>query len=278
MSLREIQELFWRAIAWPTGVQDFLDRSDDATRRTFAATFAETPDFDRVARMTVYAEAYFWRLYEVLADQLELTAWIAGGPRFHDFVTDYLLQHPSHDPDVRRFAAAVPAALREHALERSIPGLADVAAVEWALVQAIDGPDDALLPAQALAAIPADAWPSLRLHAVRTATLVPCRPDFDALRRARTAGDAPPSPLALGDPPRSILVWRKPDLDVYTRTVDPAEAAALAALLDARTFADLCHAATGIDAAPQVVVQWLHRWLRDGLVRRIEEDTHLPGR
>jgi hypothetical protein len=269
VTLREIQELFWRAIAWPTGVEDFLARADEPTRRAFAETFADTPGFDRVARVNVYADAYFWRLYEVVVDQLDVTAWLAGGPRFHDFVTDYVLHHPSQNPDVRRFAAGVPAALREHALERECPGIADVAAVEWAIVSAVDGPDDALLSAQALASLPPDRWPTTRFAAVRTARLVVCRLDFDALHRAALAGESPPKSPPLADPPRMILVWRRPSLDVHTRTVAAPEARALAALLRGRTFAELCDAAAGptaSEASPRSIVGFVQRWLTDGLL------------
>jgi hypothetical protein len=262
VTLREIQELFWRAIAWPTGVEAFLAQADDATQRAFAATFADTPDFDRVSRMRVYAEAYFWRLYEVVVDQLPLTAWLAGGPRFHDFVTDYVLHHPSHDPDIRRFAASLPAVLRDHPLERDLPGLADVAAVEWAIVSAVDAPDDALLTADALSTVEASQWPTRRLHAVRTASLVVCRPDFHALMTLKATDAPPPSTIPLAD--HTILVWRQPNLDVHYRPLAPSEARALQALLAGHTFADLCNAAA--EATPQRVVHWLHRWLRDGLL------------
>jgi hypothetical protein len=270
VTLRATQELFWRVIAWPTGVEDFLAHADEATRRAFADTFASSEGFDRVARMNVYANAYFWRLHEVIVDQLELTAWLAGGPRFHDFVTDYVLQHPSRDADVGRFAAGLPEALRQHALQRAIPGIADVAAVEWAIVSAIDGPDDDVLHADALAAIAPERWPALRLHAVRTASLHACRLDFAALHRAREAGEAPPDPPASHD--HAILVWRTPDLDVHYRSVAPPEARALHALLDAGTFGELCEAAAGPradEASPAAVVAWLRRWLHDGLVAHV---------
>jgi hypothetical protein len=267
MTLRATQELFWRAIAWPTGVADFLAHADEATRRAFADTFASSDGFDRVARMNVYANAYFWRLHEVVVVELELTAWLAGAPRFHDFVTDYVLQHPSRNEDVGRFAAGIPEALREHALERAVPGLADVAAVEWAIVCAIDGPDDHVLQADALAAIPTAHWPALQLHAVRTASLLECRLDFAALHRAMESAEAPPASPASSD--HAILVWRRPDLDVHYRSVAPPEARALRALLDARTFSELCDAAAGPradEATPASVVAWLRRWLHDGLV------------
>lgn len=267
MNLREVQALFWRAIAWPTGVRDFLEHADEKTRRAFAEVFAGTEEFDAVARMSVYADGYFWRLHGVVVDQLPVTAWLAGAERFHDFVTDYVLARPSHDPDVRRFAAGIPEALREHALQRAQPGLAEVAAIEWAIVLAIDGPDDAVLRPEDLAAIPVASWPELSLQAVRTAALLPCPLDFASLVAAKESGEPPPAAVERVAPPHEILVWRRPTLAVHWRVVDAAESAALSALLRGCTFAEMCSATP--DGSAERVVALLQRWLADGLLARL---------
>ena len=263
MKLAEIQQLFWRAISWPTGIDDFLDKADDATRQAFAATFAETESFSRPDRLRVYAEAYFWRLFEVTADQFDITAWLAGPRRFHNFVTDYVLARPSRGPDVRQFAAGVPEALAAHDLARHRPGIEDIAAVQWAILQAVTAPDEPRLTAEALAQRPQAAWPTMRLQAVASAQLVPCRLDFTALHTAHAAEEAPPD-LPLQEP-TSYLVWRRPDLNVYHRALEPTHARALAALLRADTFEAICNAT----ASPQTAANWLREWLTDGLVRAL---------
>ena len=124
MSLRETQELFWRAITHPTGVTDFLESADETTRRAFEAIFAETPEFSRRERVDVYADGYFHRLHGVLADQFEVGRHLLGADRFNDLVTDYLLAHPSDDPDIRRIGARFPAFARAHAFAEAVPALA----------------------------------------------------------------------------------------------------------------------------------------------------------
>lgn len=266
MNLRDTQQLLWRAITWPTGVEAFLRHADPQTRRAFADTFAQTPVFRREARVQVYAEAYFWRLYEVIVDQYPVTAWLAGEARFHDFVTDFVLAHPSRTPDIRRFACGLADALRQHALERHQPGLADVAAVDWAINDAVDLADESRLATADLAALAPERWPAARFGLTRTATLLPCALPYSALRRAWSADEPAPTPQTA---PGVVLVWRQSDHDVYQRTLDAPEARAVACLQNNGTFAEVCDAAAGpttTDASAHDVAQWLQRWLTDDLL------------
>ncbi|MBV1859957.1 MAG: DNA-binding domain-containing protein [Nannocystaceae bacterium] len=265
MTLQETQALLWAAIRWPTGVEDFLAQSDVKTRRVFAQTFAQTPTLGRVPRVQIYAEAYFWRLYEVAADQYPVTAWLAGPPAFHDFVTDFVLAHPSRTPDIRRFAAGIADMLCSHALGHAQPGLAQVAAVDWAISDALDMADEDRLGPATLESVPPRSWPCARFGLTKTAQLLPCSLPYSVLRRAWA--DEQPVP-AFEESKRTVLVWRQADNDVFQRTLGVAEARALGALAAGNTFAQACDAAAGreaTDASPADVAHWLRRWLDDDL-------------
>lgn len=265
MTLAQMQTLLWTAMRWPTGVDDFLAQASVETRRAFAETFAETPAFSREARVQVYAEAYFWRLYEVAVDQYPVTAWIAGGPPFHDFITDFVLASPSTTPDIRKFAAGVADALRAHRLGHANPGLADIAAVDWAIGDAVDMRDEVRLSAEALQSVPPASWPAARFGFTHTASLLPCAAPYSQLRAA-WAQEHPIPAFELGS--RQVLVWRQASGDVYQRTLEDAEARALDCLFGGGTFADACDAAAGPhanEASPADVARWLRRWLGDEL-------------
>jgi uncharacterized protein (UPF0276 family) len=260
-SLAATQALFWRLITSPRGVADHVAvHGDDEVERTFL----DTPAFDRVARLEVYADAYFWRLLGVAREMFPLTAWLLGRERFHDLVTDYLLVHPSTEPDIGRVGDALPSFVAGH--RYAVDGLAEIAAIELADAVALHGADDRPATRAELGAIPAEAWPALHLRAVATARLLPCRLDLDALEASRAAGGSPPvDPAALpgardGD---HILVWRRGHA-TRRRAVGPAEAAALAGLLTdgGASFAALCASAD----TPATAAAWLARWVDDGLV------------
>lgn len=275
MSLAEIQQLFWRAITWPTGIDDFLAQTDASTREAFERTFAGTKGFEARERMQVYAEAYFWRLFEVLREQFERTAWLCGPDPFHDLVTDYLLAQPSTEPDISLIGRSFPAFVESHPQERRRPGLSDVARLEWQIFETIDREDEPALAAPSLASVPLERWPQLRFIVRSTTHLVPCRLPFSALAAAHERGEPPPSAHQTPSESAAVLVWRE-GFGVLHRTPSPAEARALASLVNGRSFAEICDAAAGVranEATPQDVVRWLHRWLRAGLVRDVRIDA-----
>ena len=258
MSLADDQALLWRAITWPTGVADFLARTDDHTRAAFARAFAETPAFDRIARVGVYAEAYFWRLHGVLTDHFGLVAWLCGPARFHNLVTDYVLACPSIYPDIRRYGERFPGFVATHP---DTAGFADVAAIEWAMVRALDAPDEPCASIEDLQTVPLPDWPALELRAVATARVHACALPFTALWQAHARAPAPtepPRPLAH---PVDVLVWRA-GFDVLHREIAADEAQAIAALVGGIRFDALCEVVGSAD----MVVAWLQRWLADGLV------------
>lgn len=275
MTLREIQDLMFAALRWPTGVSDFLENSSEETRRAFEHTFAQTREFDRVARVQVYADAYFWRLADVAVDQYPATAFAAGAKPFHNFLTDFVLAHPSTTPDVRHFAAGLSAALRKHPLATRVPGIAALAALERAVIVAVDAPDELLVRRQDLAEIPLEAWPSLVFQLAATVAVLECPLDYAALR---DAADASPPPLHRSlpqpHPGQHFVVWRGPDFDVYHRRLDSAETHALLEVQRGGTWSSVCATAAQLDASvdAQTAAQWLARWVDDGMLRRAKSE------
>jgi hypothetical protein len=267
VELREIQRLFWRAITWPTGVDDFLAHTDPETRRAFHEVFRATPELSAAARVGVYAESYYWRIEDVLRDQFRVTAWACGDVDFHDLCTDYVLERPSTSGDVRRVGQAFPAYVRAHPIAARVPGIDDVAAIEWSAVVAIDAPDVPKMRAEDLAQVAACDWPAMRLCAVAGVAVHESRLPYAAMWHARERGGPRELPAPCS-PPQHVLVWRC-GLEVFHRTTSTAEAGALAALVRGASFQDVCAAAvagghTQTDAGP--MVDWLRRWLADGLV------------
>ncbi len=262
MSLAELealQALFSRAIVHPEGIDAFLAEADPATRAAFDAAFDGTAEFDARLRMGVYADAYFWRLHDVLLDHFSLVAWILGPAGFRNLATDYVLQRPSEDPDVRRFGARLPAFLGGHPLADRVPGIDELAAIEWAMVRALDVPHAPLLQRAALAELPPEGWPALQVRAVASMFVGPCQHDFGALWADHLASPTPERAPAAG-PANRVLVWRQ-GLAVMHRPLDPAEADALTRVREGVAFAGLCEH-TDASAA----VAWLSRWLDDGLL------------
>jgi hypothetical protein len=248
--LRELQGLFWRSIsAGADGVAPaLLDASEPSATLSAAA------------RLQVYADAYFWRLRDVLAEDFPRVAAILGAERFEDLVRDYLRKHPSRHPSVRHPGRALAAAIVEHA---DLPRyLADLARLEWARREVFDAPDSEPLAVDALRAVdPAD-WPRLRLTPIPALAVV--RADWP-VHEAWAGTDA-----AMVAAATSIRVWRGEDYRVYHALMHARDAAALDRLIAGEPFGAICAAFDDLpprDGAERATAL-LARWLEDGLIAR----------
>jgi uncharacterized protein (UPF0276 family) len=276
----EAQDLLWQAISFPTGVADMLATVSSSERDRYTELFAESSSFSRVQRLEVYANDYYWRLAGVLELHFPAVAWMLGHLQFHNLVTDYVLVSPSREPDLRRYSRDVPSFLEKHEAGIREPELVEVARIELDRVELLDLADEHPLSATALQSIELERWPTLRFATSQAARLRstsrPFTPMFALCREGDSLVDArrrhPPQP-------GHTLIWRR-DLTVYHRDVEADEARALLALLDGRTFLEVCAAASGADdldgvagdaAGPTQVAEWLRRWIDDGLILTIEE-------
>lgn len=220
---------------------------------------------ERAHRLRIYADAYRLRLVQVLAEDYPALRAALGAEAFGRLCTRYVYAHPSRHPSVRWFGAGLAAWLRDTGQPEARVALARF---EWAQGELFDAPDVSPCGVSALQAVPADAWPSLRL------ALVP------ALRLLDDVGNAPDRAVAVAEghaAPRwrrrrtTWLLWRQ-DLDVHWRALPGDEARALAGVAAGATFADWCGGLGGPQPAWRAA-GLLKRWLADGLIADIRTDA-----
>ena len=267
-ALSRLQERFFRLVLAPRGVGPEVPalEADDPEGVPLLRWIRAPDEAGAVRRLDVYANMYFFRLLDVLRGDYPKLAAVLGDAATHNLCTDYVLCHPSDNPSLRHFGRHLPGFLRKHSLLDLRPDLADLAALEWARVQALDVVDEAVLERAAVAALPADAWASHVFPSVRSARLLRLAHSVDQVWAAIERGNAAPpaSPR-----PTHLLVWRR-DLVVYHRAVEPGEAPALERILSAQPFAAVCQAlvAEGVstEAATHTALGLLLRWIDEGLL------------
>jgi hypothetical protein len=138
----------WRLIAAPSGVEPVAG----LLRGDANASSAE--------RLGVYANAYFARLHDCLAEDFGATARALGSDAFHDLVKTYLMIHPPQRPSLHHAGTH----LAEHLatppfaaiFARRCSYAADLARLEWAIARAFTAPDAPVLERAALAAVAPD--------------------------------------------------------------------------------------------------------------------------
>lgn len=248
MSLRELQEGFWHAIASAPGE---LRASPELVRLVVPGE-----RLDAAGRLDVYADMYWHRILDVLAEDFACTARLAGDEAFVALAREYLRCRPSREPSIARVGEAFAAFLETHSVAGAPRYLAGVARLEWARVAAFDARDATPLTLPDLADLPPEDWPELALAPVPSLAVHDFAWPVERALAADFAGELP-------DEATTVRVWRSGWL-VYHATVDATERAALELLERRATFAEIGEAC----AEPEVAASLLARWLEDGIVLR----------
>ena len=219
------------------------------------AHIAVAGELSPAERVAVYATSYLARLHDALAEDFPATDALLGHERFHAAALEYARMHPSTSPDLADFGGGFAASLPAGAAR-------DLAALEWARVEAFRAADAAPLEAARLEAIAPDRWASLRFVAHPSLRLVHAAFRVDAAWRSADAGGALSPPVAESG---ALRVWRE-GTTVYHAWMEPAEAAALSALAAGEAFATAAErVASTLAADPETAATTLATLLRDWL-------------
>jgi hypothetical protein len=270
------QRRIWRWLTAPSGVRTALAEEGDPDGASLAALVRGDARCSALARLEIYANAYFQRVHDALAEDYAALVAALGTGWFHDLVTAYLLAHPPAHPSLRfagsELACFLDADPGAAPFRRRFPFAADLARLEWALSFAFDAADAEPLQREDLAAIPLAEWEHLAfaVHpSVQTLRLdwpVPAlREAFDAHGAAHVR--APASPEA-----SAVVVWRRGER-VFFRSAEPLELELLEAAREGARFGALCGRAArevGEAAAPARAASWLAAWVGAGLLAQPE--------
>ena len=128
--LARTQQLVWQLITAPAGVEDGIRRlRQQRALEGDDLSFLVAPGrkLDPTEQLGIYADMYFYRLRDCLAEDFPRLASHLGEVGFHNLVTDYLWAHPSEHPSLRELGRRLPGFLARHELAATHPGAADLA-------------------------------------------------------------------------------------------------------------------------------------------------------
>lgn len=277
-TLADTQRLFWKLMTVPEGVATALSAPGDGAARLRAAVEAQIIDhvgLTAVERLDLYANMYFYRLHDCLAEDFRAVATVVGPEQFHNLITDYLLVHPSTHPSLRFAGRHLPQMLATHMLSARWPFVADLARLEWAILDAFDAPDARAVRHGELEAIPPSDWPAicLRLHpSVQLLDLAWAVQDVWAQVDRGKPIERP------AETPTALAVWRS-DFRVFHRPMSAWERAAVVCVRDGGTFGAVCESVAQMlpaDDAVSTVLGGLRRWVSDGLLAPIRSIPIAP--
>lgn len=221
-------------------------------------------------RLGVYRSGYRGRLVECLADDYPAVKHLCGEDGFEAIVHRYIEAHPSRSPSLNRFGRS----MADFLVSSGMAGaafVADLARLEWALVEAIHAAHaDPLSPGR-LAAVAPGAWESTRLRAAPSVQVLRFDHPVDAYYQAwRDGRSADVADVAGG---ASATLVHRHGWVVWRRDLTPAMARVLEALLGGASLGEsvaLAACAGSTPSAPSDVTAWFQDWVAGGVFADVE--------
>lgn len=224
-------------------------------------------------RVAAYAGGYRARLVEALGITYPVLRQRLGDGEFERRMHAYIEAAPSRHYSIRYYGEGVAASLDGD------PLLSGIARWEWLLAEVFDAPDDEPFHADRVAAIPADAWPGLRLRLRSSARRITV--DRRAVSAWRTANGQAPKPdgvpdgapdAAPGAQAAQWIAWRR-GIATFFRSLDATETVAIDAVLAGEPFGELCERLALVLPAEEVAMRaasLLRGWIAEELLAAID--------
>jgi hypothetical protein len=227
---------------------------------------ADGPQLAAAARLEIYRRAYTSRLREVLRDDYPVLAATLGESRFADLCQQYIARHPSGSPNLNAWGRRMPEVCAATMPEGG-GFFAELASLEWALVEVTHAATAAPLELGALQRMAAESWSEARLVPSAALRVLNFRHPVNAYYQACRTGTTPP---ALPAPaPSATAIYRR-DVTLWRMDLTPAISVVLNALMAGETIAQAltrmepARQSCPAGAAERSVTIWFREWVAAG--------------
>jgi hypothetical protein len=258
--LRAQQTWFARAVTAPQG-------DPEAARMLTSG-----PLLDPSERLQIYRDGYRGRLVECLADDFgAVRSWL-GEATFEAFARDYIDEHPSRSPSLNGFGRSMPAFLEERGGAANLFA-ADLARLEWAVVEAIHAAPSPPLTLDRFEPMTPEQWASARLVPAASVRILRFGHAANAYYQAfRDEGSPRHGSPPLPDPdPTATLIHRKGWV-VWRTDLTPAMARLLQSIVSGAPLGEaLATSISDEDEGTQTdVTHWFRDWVGGGVFTAVE--------
>jgi hypothetical protein len=172
------------------------------------------PRLTALERFEIYRRGYHARLIECLSDDYPATRHALGEAPFDDLCCAYIARFPSTGPNLNPFGRHMADFIREE-IPEPFPTrafAADIASLEWAIIEVIHAASEPPLSLEGLLGVPADGWVAVRLEATPALRLLrfghPVNEYFRAFRHDESPAIPAPAPSAVVVYRSGPTVWR----------------------------------------------------------------------
>ena len=278
-SLDRLQQWFQAVVTHPGGVAAGVQ--DDAAqglirlgRGELEAVVRRSRNLTAEERLGIYANAYWARLLECLADCFPVLRTALGEETFESFAFEYLQRYPSRSYTLDRLGERFPQFLAETRPDRGSgmspevdwpDFLIDLARFELTLAQVFDGPGvegQRLLTHDDLQGVPPERFAGARLMPVVCLRLLEFRYPVNAYYTAvRHAGEGEEVPIP--EPAEELVAVLRRDFVVRRTTLSRPQHALLEAVLAGAPVGEcIAAAAAASDLSDEDLAAALQAWFR----------------
>ena len=265
--LQRVQRWFHASITHPEGSRAGLE--SDAVKRLLPAAYRQLEDIvlpstelTSTERLSIYANMYFERLIDILAEEFPTVRYLLGPQIFADVVRNYVTRHPSTHYSLARLGRNFPQFLLDESGKISIPNrefAAAVATVERTMEDVFDEEQVEPLVFDEIEAIPPERWHAVRLKTISALRLLelpyPVNAYISAVRDKKSVS----IPVAS----RSFVVVYRLNYRVWRMDLDELQFTLLFELRKGRTLGEaLSVCAERHDDNVAVLADSLHEWFR----------------
>ena len=275
--LGRLQRWFQSAITHPNGVSGGLRSS--LARQNLPKADATIDDIvlpskalDAQQRLSIYANMYFDRLAEILAEEFPTVRYLLGHDVFAEAVTAYVTRHPSTSYNLTHLGKAFPHFLLEECEEIELPNrafAAAVALVERTIEEVFDEQQDEPMSVEDVQKMMSKDLNRVRLEMISALRLLsvpyPVNNYISAVREGHS--------IEIPDAERSFIVVYRRDYRVWRKDVDKQQYSLLHEIIEKRTLAQAlaaCAEVRGSDTETLAasLQEWFRDWTAEGFLKR----------
>lgn len=235
-----------------------------------ARVLTDGPRSSAAERLEIHRFGYVARLVECLADDYPVLARTLGEDGFQALAARYIEQYPSRSPSLNAFGRHMARFCTgaKDLLGEPRQFYAELAELEWALVEAIHAPPGNALDPDKLQSIPEDAWGRARLVPSPTVRVLHFSFPVNAFfQESRLTGARVPVPDAA---PTATAVYRHEQV-LWRMDLTPAMARVLVALLGGEVIADALGLLAVNESSQEAIAEaernvqvWFRQWASSG--------------
>lgn len=221
-------------------------------------------------RVEIYHGMYLLRMNDALSADYPGVEHFLGHHHFHHLVSDYVQAYPSSSYTLNRLGDHLPEFIRDHPGLKHRGKLLDLARYELAFTQIFDEDETAPISAEAIAAVPADAWERVRLRPIAAFRLLALRyPVSEYLQSVRMETPHPVMRVQVNH----VALFRNRDFAIKRFDLSRREFLMLSHLASGRSLGDAIADVSRRYRRPVTETElfdWFRQWSFGGIFQSID--------